>query len=220
MIIAIDGPAASGKSTTAKIIAQELGFIYIDTGAMYRAVAYYTLENQINIDDFLAIDNMLDHIDIKFENINNQNQILLNNKNVNTEIRSPEVGNLASKVATKKIIREKMVDLQREFAKDNDVVLDGRDIGTVVFPDADFKFFIIASIDVRAQRRHKELLEKGINQDLEDIRQDLIWRDKNDTEREFSPLTQADDAIVVDTSNMNIEEQVKYILKVIQEDIA
>ncbi|MDD4156671.1 MAG: (d)CMP kinase [Candidatus Cloacimonetes bacterium] len=220
MIIAIDGPAASGKSTTAKLIAEKLNFIYIDTGAMYRAVALYALKNNLDISNHKNLIKIINSITIRFERINNENHIFLNNIDVTSEIRLPEITKLSSNIATKKIIRDKMVEIQRLLAINQKIIMDGRDIGTVVFPNANYKFFLTASIETRALRRLNEQLTKGIVSNLEDIKNDLIWRDKNDSEREFSPLKKAEDAIEVDTSNMTIEEQVKYILKVLQGDIA
>ncbi|MCK9328547.1 MAG: (d)CMP kinase [Candidatus Pacebacteria bacterium] len=220
MIIAIDGPAASGKSTTAKLIAEKLNFIYIDTGAMYRAVALYALKNNLDISNHKNLIKIINSITIRFERINNENHIFLNNIDVTSEIRLPEITKLSSNIATKKIIRDKMVEIQRLLAINQKIIMDGRDIGTVVFPNANYKFFLTASIETRALRRLNEQLTKGIVSNLEDIKNDLIWRDKNDSEREFSPLIKAEDAIEVDTSNMTIEEQVKYILKVLQGDIA
>lgn len=220
MIIAIDGPAASGKSTTAKLIAEKLNFIYIDTGAMYRAVALYALKNNLDISNHKNLIKIINSITIRFERFNNENHIFLNNIDVTSEIRLPEITKLSSNIATKKIIRDKMVEIQRLLAINQKIIMDGRDIGTVVFPNANYKFFLTASIETRALRRLNEQLTKGIVSNLEDIKNDLIWRDKNDSEREFSPLIKAEDAIEVDTSNMTIEEQVKYILKVLQGDIA
>lgn len=220
MIISIDGPAASGKSTTAKLIADKLHLTYLDTGAMYRAVALYSQKNNIDLDDFIAIESMLEKISIKFKNINNINHIFLNGEVVSEAIRTPEITKLSSSIATKKIIRQKMVEMQRMLAENQDVILDGRDIGTIVFPDADFKFYLTASLESRAVRRYKELLNKGVNANIEEIKQDLVWRDLNDSQREESPLKKAEDAIEVNTTEMTIDEQVNFILKVIKEDIA
>jgi len=219
MIICIDGPAASGKSTTAKIVAQKLSLMYIDTGAMYRAVALYSKLNNINIECLQALESMMESMKIEFKLVDNISKIYLNGSDVTEEIRTPEITILSSKVATIKIVRQKMVEAQRILSQNNNVILDGRDIGTVVFPNAEFKFFLTASVDERALRRYKENLEKGIDSELEQIKLDLIWRDSNDTNRAEAPLKKADDAIEINTTKMTVEEQVNKILKVIKEGI-
>ena len=220
MIIAIDGPAASGKSTTAQLVAREFGLLYIDTGAMYRAVALEVIKQSIDLDDFIALETMLENINIEFGVQSSQLSIFLNGEDVSEAIRTPEITTMSSKVATIKIIRQKMVEMQRKLSLNHDVILDGRDIGTVVFPDADFKFFLTASLETRAKRRFEELTQKGINVDLEDIKQDLVWRDMNDSSRKEAPLKKAEDSIEINTSEMTIEEQVNVIIKRIREKIA
>ena len=216
MIIAMDGPAASGKSTTAKMVAEELNLLYIDTGAMYRAVALLVFEKCVEYDNILALETLLDNMNIEIKTQNGANQIYLNGKNVTDKIRKPSITKLSSEIATIKMVREKMVKMQRILSQNHDVILDGRDIGTVVFPNADFKFFLTASLDVRAARRCKEMQEKGLNADFEVIKQELAWRDTNDSQRVESPLCKAADAIEIDTTHLTIEGQVKKIIKKIE----
>ena len=219
MIVAIDGPAASGKSTAAKKIAQELNMLYIDTGAMYRAVALYAFEQNVALDNLLAMNILLDNIKLDYKTVEGAEQIYLNGKNVTSKIRTQEITKLSSEIATIKIVRTKMVELQRLLSKNHhDVILDGRDIGTVVFPNADVKLFLVASIDVRAKRRLAELEKKGVKTDFESVRIDLEWRDKNDSKRAESPLVKAEDAIEIDTSNLTLEAQVKKMLKIIEKN--
>jgi len=215
MIIAIDGPAASGKSTTAKILANQLNLLYLDTGAMYRAVALYLSENGIDTQDKNTLNKALNEIDICFQVISGNYNIFLNSINVSEAIRMPHITKLSSEVACIKEVREKMVELQRAIAGGEDVILDGRDIGTVVFPDADFKFYLTASLDLRAERRYREQKAKGLDVDLAEIRQQMIWRDQNDSQREFAPLKKADDAIEIDTTHLSIEGQVEKIMQIV-----
>lgn len=210
-VIAIDGPAASGKSTTAKQLAKKLKYIYIDTGAMYRAAGLCTLLQNVNLNDKAALKNMLYEISIKIEYAEEGNRIYLNGEYVSERIREADITKLSSQIAMIGIVREKMVELQRKIGENGGVIMDGRDIGTIVFPNADFKFFMIADVKTRALRRWQEAKEKGEDISLEDIEEELIWRDKNDSTREISPLKQAEDAIPVDTSGMTIEEQVQFI---------
>ncbi len=210
-VIAIDGPAASGKSTTAKQLAIKLKYIYIDTGAMYRASGLCTLLQNISLDDEVALKEMLDKISIKIEYAEEGNRIYLNGEDVSERIREADSTKLSSQIAMIGIVRKKMVELQRKMAENGGVIMDGRDIGTVVFPNADFKFFMIADVKTRALRRWKEAKEKGEIISIGEIEEELIWRDENDSNREISPLKQADDAIPVDTSKMSIDEQVQFI---------
>ena len=219
-VIAIDGPAASGKSTTAKLLAEELECLYIDTGAMYRACALYAYENKVDLEDFNSIETMLDHIEINFKVINKENHIFLNSKDVSEDIRLPEISQKPSAIATIACVRRRMVDLQRRMAENNNVILDGRDIGTVVFPEADFKFYMVADIETRAKRRKLELDAKGIKTDLDELIDELAWRDINDSTRDIAPLKKAEDAFEVNTTNMSIDGQVSYILRKINEEIA
>jgi cytidylate kinase len=214
MIIAIDGPAGAGKSTVARIIAQKLGFLYIDTGAMYRALTLKALERKINAKDIPALIEMARSTNIDLTNNQDSSlKILLDGRDVSSPIRQPRITRLVSDIAKIKGVREIMLGLQRKFGKLRDSVLDGRDIGTVVFPDADKKFYIDAEFSVRVRRRYKEL--KELNQDvtLKDIEKDLRNRDNIDSTREFAPLKKADDAIYIDTTNMAIEEVVETVLK-------
>ena len=211
MIIAIDGPAGSGKSTIAKLIAEDLGLVYLDTGAMYRLVTLKALNDGIlgNLDKIVK---MLDdlRIDIK------KNGFYLDDTNVSEEIRKPVVSENVSDIAAIREVREKMVDLQRKFSESKNVILDGRDIGTVVFPNADVKIFLIADAKERANRRYRELVAKGENVKIEEIYENILKRDKIDSTRKESPLKKANDAIEVDTTSKNIEEvknEILYIIK-------
>ncbi|HPY95729.1 MAG TPA: (d)CMP kinase [Candidatus Cloacimonadota bacterium] len=220
IIIAIDGPAASGKSTTAKRLAEELKFLYIDTGAMYRACALYAIEHHTNLKDVSSVEAMLNQIDILFKTIDSKNLIFLNNRDITDLIRTPEVSQKASEIATIANVRHRMVFLQREMAKNSSVIMDGRDIGSFVFPKADFKFFMLATLDARTKRRQIEMQEKGLEVDFEQLREELAWRDANDANRDIAPLIKANDAVEVNTTTMSIEEQVDFILKKIREKIA
>ena len=210
--IAIDGPAGAGKSTIAKAVSKKLNFIYIDTGAMYRAVGLYYLNKNVDLENEFEINGLLDDIKIDLTYIDGVQQIILNGENVSNLIRNEEVSSAASVVSTYKKVREKMVSIQQELARVNNVVMDGRDIGTVVLPNADLKIYLTASSEERAKRRYKELLEKGEEVDLETIKKDIEERDYRDMNRENSPLKQADDAILLDSSNMTIDEVIDYIL--------
>jgi len=214
MIIAIDGPAGAGKSTVARIIAQKLGFLYIDTGAMYRALTLKALERKIDVNDTAALIEMARSTNIDL--INNPDsslKILLDARDVTSSIRQPSITRLVSDIAKIKGIREVMLGLQRRLGRLRDSVLDGRDIGTVVFPDADKKFYIDAEFEERVKRRYKELKELGQNITPEDIENDLKNRDNIDSTREFAPLKRAEDAVYIDTTNMSIEEVVETVLK-------
>ena len=209
--IAIDGPSGTGKSTTAKILAKDLSFIYIDTGAMYRAVGLYCVKNNIDIEDEETIKNNLDNIDINIFYKDGTQEIELNHEIVSKEIRENHISHCASVVSQYKDVREKLVSLQQNLAKKNSVIMDGRDIGTVVLPDADLKIYLIASDEERAKRRYKELLEKGQDVEYDTILKELKERDYRDSHRENSPLKRADDAIELDNTNMTIEEVVNKV---------
>lgn len=217
MNIAIDGPAGAGKSSIAKRVAEELSFVYVDTGAMFRTMAYYFLQNGIDTADEAAIAENCDKIEIRIEYRDGEQHIFLNEKDVSSEIRKEEVGKNASVVAKYSVVREKLLQLQRKMAEMNDVIMDGRDIGTVVLPDAEVKIFLTASSRVRAERRYKELTEKGENCNLDEIERDIIARDEQDMNREIAPLKQAEDAVLVDSSFMTIDEVVETIQKIAKE---
>ncbi len=214
-VIAIDGPAASGKSTTAKSLAKKLEYVYIDSGAMYRACGLMSLQENVDLQDEKALAEMLERIDIEIMYNEAGNKIILNGEDVSERIREAEITKLSSQIAVISIVRSKMVELQRKMGEQGGVIMDGRDIGTVVFPNADFKFFMVADVHIRAQRRWEEARAKGENLALEEIEKELIWRDKNDSTRAISPLKQADDAIPVDTSNLTIPQQVDFLYQII-----
>ena len=217
MNIAIDGPAGAGKSTIAKRLAKKLGFIYVDTGAMYRAMAYYFLQHNIDAKDENAIAAACPDVDVTITYENGEQQVLLNGENVNGVIRNEEVGNMASSTSVYPVVRKKLVELQRQLAKSADVIMDGRDIGTCVLPDAQVKIYLTASSATRAKRRYDELTEKGVSCDLAEIEKDIIDRDYRDMHRETSPLRQAEDAVLVDSSEMKIDEVVDAIYQVYSE---
>jgi cytidylate kinase len=214
--IAIDGPAGAGKSTIAKKIAGRLGFIYVDTGAMYRAMALYFIRNHIDAGDSENIEKSCEMINITIEYKNGEQLVLLNGENVNGLIRTEEVGNMASATSVNKTVRLKLVELQRKLSLTSNVIMDGRDIGTYVLPEADLKIYLTASSKERALRRYKELKEKGIESDIINIEKDIIDRDNRDMTREFAPLRQAEDAVFLDTSDMTIDEVVEYIIALYQ----
>lgn len=217
-VIAIDGPAGAGKSTISKMVAKQLKYIYIDTGAMYRAVAWRVLQEYkppISTKQIIA---SVQDIDIKLSYDGKQNlQVETNGTNVTTEIRTPQVTALVSQVAAVGQVREKMVELQRNMAKQGKILMDGRDIGTCVLPNADLKIYLTASADERANRRAKQMAQKGYNIDVEKIKADIIARDEADMNREISPLKKADDAILLDTTDMTIDEVLKTIIKMVQD---
>ena len=213
LIIAIDGPAGSGKSTSAKLIATKLGYVYIDTGAMYRAITYLALENEA-INDELQIIELARNCKINLEYKDGEVIVLLNKRNISKEIRSTEVNSNVSNVSKISEVRKLLVEKQREMgAKGKGVVMEGRDIGTVVFPNADVKIFLTASLDIRANRRTKEYNEHGSKVLVDDVKSNLSNRDKIDSSRNHSPLTKASDAVEVDTTNVTIDEQVNLILE-------
>ncbi|MFC2131651.1 (d)CMP kinase [Bacteroidota bacterium] len=209
--IAIDGPAGSGKTTTAKIVADKLGYIYIDTGAMYRAVTLAWLNTGMELKENILCD-LINKIEIGIKNSSLGQRTFLNGEDVSEDIRLPEVTKNVSPVSAFGCVRKKLVTMQRELGRKSAAVLDGRDIGTVVFPDAELKIFLIASVDSRAERRTKELIEKGIEFSVDEIKKQISERDNYDSSREISPLRKADDAIEVDTSNLTIEQQCEIIL--------
>jgi len=214
--IAIDGPAGAGKSTIARMAAEKLGFIYVDTGAMYRAMALYFIRNGISSSDDEAIEAACKDINISIEYQDGEQVVLLGSENVNAFIRTEEVSMMTSDISKYAAVREKLLDVQRNLARTKDVIMDGRDIGTCVLPDAETKVYITASADERARRRYKEQKERGIACDIEMLKQDIIKRDRQDMDRETSPLKQAEDAVLLDTSDMSIEEAVCEVVKIYQ----
>ena len=217
--IAIDGPAGAGKSTIAKKVAKELSFIYVDTGAMYRAMAYYLLSQGIKGDAQEAIAEKCQGADISIEYKDGEQIVILNGENVNGVIRTEEVGNMASVSSANPKVREHLLKLQRTLAASNDVVMDGRDIGTTILPDAEVKIYLPASPETRAKRRALEYEQKGIACDINQICQDIVARDLRDMNREISPLKQAEDAVLVDSSEMGIDEVVNAILHVYRQKV-
>lgn len=211
--VAIDGPAGAGKSTIAKLVAKEKGYVYVDTGAMYRGLAIHFLENGIEAEEKEKIAEACKDADVTIRYEDGQQQVYLNGKNITAKLREEAVGNMASKSSAIPEVRAKLLELQRELARKEDVIMDGRDIGTCVLPDADVKVFLTASVEMRAKRRYDELVEKGVACDLEEIARDIAERDERDSTREIAPLKQAEDAVLVDSSYMTIEEVVAAIVK-------
>ncbi len=219
-VIAIDGPAGSGKTTTAKSVARELGFIYVDTGAMYRAVALFAIQRGVAISDLDAVCALLPEVDIRLERKDGEQHTLLNGVNVEAHIRTQEMSKAASDISAIACVREAMVELQRNAGRGAEgAVLEGRDIGTVVFPDSPCKIYLVADADTRARRRKLQLEEKGIPSDFATIRREIEERDSNDAAREHSPLRKAKDAIEVETTNTTIDEQVSMILTLVRKRI-
>lgn len=217
--IAIDGPAAAGKSTVAKIIAEKLSYIYIDTGAMYRAITYKALQSKCELSDESALNELLANTKIDLLPGEKGQLVFLDGQEVTNEIRSAEVTNQVSIVAKHRLIRKEMVKRQQQFGANGGVVMDGRDIGTHVLPDAEIKVFLLASVQERAERRYQENLEKGFPADLEKLKQEIAARDKLDSEREVAPLKKAEDAVEIDTTSLSIEEVVEKILALAEERI-
>ena len=211
-VIAIDGPAGAGKSTVAKIVAEKLGYTYIDTGAMYRAVAWKTLQQSSEATDE-AILRAVEGIDVRLACTDSGTRVTVDGTDVTGEIRTPEVTHIVSRVAALGPVREKMVELQRAMAADGAVVMDGRDIGTNVLPNADVKIFLMASVEERARRRYDEMKEKGYAVDFDDLKKEIASRDKQDSEREISPLRQAEDAILLDSTALSIDAVVARIME-------
>lgn len=215
--IAIDGPSGAGKSTVARAVAKRLGIIYLDTGAMYRAVAYYALEHGVDPLDRTAVEDILGDIDMDIVYRDGVQEIYVSGKNATPYLREPHMSKAASDISAHPAVRLKLVELQRKFALENDVVLDGRDIGTYVLPDASCKIFLTADTSERAKRRWLELSEKGSGQTLEQVREDIEKRDYNDSHRDFAPLRQADDAVLVNTTDMTVDEVVEKVVGIAKE---
>lgn len=215
--VAIDGPAGAGKSTVAKAVAAKRNFIYVDTGAMYRTMALYFLRKGVDKNDEAAVNKACMEVSISIAYKNGAQQVFLNGENVSGLIRTEEVGNMASATSGYLFVREKLVELQKEMARKSDVVMDGRDIGTCVLPEADVKVYLTASSLVRARRRYRELTEKGVSCDLKEIEQDILDRDHRDMHREHSPLVQAEDAVYLDSSDMTLDQVVDAIGRLIDQ---
>ena len=217
--IAIDGPGGAGKSSIAKAVSRELGFIYVDTGALYRAVGLYALKNNIDTKDVAKIEEMLKNVSVDIKFVKDEQRVMLNGEDVSLEIRLPETSMAASNVSAIPAVRSFLFDLQRRLAEENNCLMDGRDIGTVVLPNADLKIFLTASAKARAQRRYDELILKGQDVKFEDILEDLNIRDYQDTHREIAPLKAASDAIVLDTTDLSFDEVKSKIKKMVEERI-
>lgn len=215
--IAIDGPASSGKSTVARILAQDFGFIYTDTGAMYRSITYLALKNHVSLDDEDQLVSLIDQYPISFEKSKEGQDVFAKNEKITAAIRQADVTNAVSQVASFKKVRERLVLQQKKIAENGGVVMDGRDIGTAVLPDAEVKIFLIASVEERAQRRYKENLTKNIPTDYDTLKKEIEQRDYTDSHRAVSPLRQAEDAICIDTTGMSIEEVVAEIKEIVCE---
>ena len=218
MQVAIDGPASSGKSTISKLIAKENHFVYLDTGAMYRVVTLAVLRNNISLDDYEAIEKLVQTIEIGFSMQDGKQSVFMNGEDVTDEIRSVEVTRNVSAVSALKEVRERLVHLQQEIAENHSIIMDGRDIGTVVLPQAEIKIFLVASVEERARRRFIENQEKGIEMSYEELVEDIRRRDHIDSTRKESPLRKAEDAIEVDTTKMTIEDVVKVVTALIQKN--
>ena len=212
--IALDGPAGSGKSTTAKLVAKELDLQYVDTGAMYRAVALKIINSNINPDNEKAVSDLIKNLKINFETEAETLKVILDGENVTEAIRTLEVTDLSSKISNAQNVRETLVDLQKKFGKNGGVVMEGRDIGTVVLPNAEIKIFLIATLHERTKRRHLELQKKGIEKDFYELEKEILARDVRDSSRSNSPLKKADDAIELDTTSLSIDEQVLHIVSI------
>lgn len=212
LIIAIDGPSGAGKSTAARLLAKRLGYIYVDTGAMYRAIAWKAKEKGIDVKDESSLERLCKETEIEIRLISGEERIFIDNMDASNYIRTPEIGMLSSKVSAAPCVRKRLLELQRQFGKEGGAVLEGRDIGTVVFPDADIKFFLDADVKERGRRRYSELKAKGLDIKIEDTTEDIRKRDHNDTKRDIAPLCIAEDAIVIDSTGLDAEGVVKKML--------
>lgn len=219
MNVAIDGPAGAGKSTIAKEVAKELGYIYVDTGAMYRAIALYLLRNGVKAEENEVISAKCMEANVTIEYVDGKQVVFLNGEDVNGLIRTEEVGSMASSSSTNPDVRKRLLGLQRELAEKNDVIMDGRDIGTNILPNAQAKIYLTASIEVRAKRRFDELTAKGITCDYEEIKKEIAIRDERDMNRDIAPLRQAEDAVLLDSSDMSIEEVKEKMIQIIRSKI-
>lgn len=213
MIITIDGPAGAGKSTVSKALAKKIGYIYLDTGALYRALAYKTLKTKIALDDLSALAILCSKTSVVLKNIDGQMKVYVDGEDVGDKIRTEEVGLTASKISAFAVVRQNLLHLQREAGANGDIVAEGRDMASIVFPYADYKFYLDADVEERIKRRHKELLAKGNSAEIQKIKNDMLIRDKNDSEREIAPLKPAGDAIIIDSSGLSVSEVVEKIYK-------
>jgi CMP/dCMP kinase len=211
-IITIDGPAGAGKSTVSKALAKKLDYIYLDTGALYRALAYKTLELKISLDEVSALADLCSNTNVVLKNIDGQMKVYVDGDDVEEKIRTEEVGLAASKISTFAVVRERLLNLQREAGARGGIVAEGRDMGSVVFPHADYKFYLDAHLEERIKRRHKELLEKGVAVEYKSIQKDMFARDKQDKQREIAPLKAPDGAIIIDSDNLSVQEVVDKII--------
>lgn len=219
VVIAIDGPGGSGKGTITKLVAKKLGLINVDTGAMYRCVALDCLNKNIKPDELEKIEEVLEHIDIELKRDGENQIVLLNGQDVTKEIRTERIDENVAKYAAVKIVRDKVTPIQQKMGENANIIMEGRDIGTVVFPNADVKLFLDCSLEVRAQRRYKQNIERGLNTPYEEVLNALIERHKLETEREIAPFVQAEDAIYLDSSDMSVEEETEAVLKIIEEQL-
>ena len=219
IIVAIDGFSGTGKSSTAKEVARQLGYIYVDSGAMYRAVTYYLQHHKVEISNHKAVTDQLGHIQLQFKKVDGQNVLFMNGESMDTKLRTMEVNQLVSEVSTLVSVRRELVKQQQKIGEERGIVMDGRDIGTVVFPDAELKVFMTASLDVRGERRKLELLERNIDIPLEEVMSNLRNRDKIDSERAEGPLKKASNALEIDTSDLTFEEQVSKIVDLAKQHI-
>ncbi|ADL12558.1 (d)CMP kinase [Acetohalobium arabaticum] len=219
IVITIDGPAGAGKSTVAKRVAEQLGIIYIDTGAMYRALTLKALREDIDLNNEDELAHLAHRTEIELEKIDGEDKVLLDEEDVTEEIRSQKVSNYVSVVAKVSSVREELVNLQQEMASNKGVIMDGRDIGTVVLPDADLKIFLTASVEERARRRYEELKEKGKDVEFDELKDEILRRDRLDQERKVAPLKKAEDAIELDSTNLTVEEVLRQVIKLCQEEL-
>ncbi|PKM63179.1 MAG: cytidylate kinase [Firmicutes bacterium HGW-Firmicutes-21] len=217
--IALDGPSGSGKSTMAKLLAKEMGFVYIDTGSLYRTIGLYVERKGLDSDDITGIVSLLPEINITMQLVDGGGVVFLNGEKIGDEIRTPKISKYASDVSKVPEVRSFLLELQRNIAENNNVIMDGRDIGTVILPDAQVKIFMDANAETRARRRFDELRAKGQDVKYEDVLSDIIWRDKNDSERALAPAVPAEDAIMHDNSGLNIQENLEALKKIIKEKI-
>ena len=219
IVVALDGPAGSGKGTITKLVAKELGLVNIDTGAMYRCVTLDCLNNNVKPDELEKIAEILENIDIQLKRNGEIQIVLLNGQDVSKEIRTERIDEVVAKYAALKIVRNKITPIQQKMGENSNIIMEGRDIGTVVFPNADVKIFLDCSLEERAKRRYKQNVERGLNTPYEEVLSELIKRHKLETEREVAPLIQAEDAIYLDSSNLNIEEVTKETIRIIKEEL-